>query len=153
VFESRLVGQLGYRVPGDLARMLGKGGGRCVDLGCGTGLFGKACGELGLEWGELLGCDLSGEMCALARETGLYVRERSSEGEGEGKARAHTIASLPFSQVREGGAGGRDGVPGGVGGRDSGRGGQRGHVSHCGGWVRRLGGGGGGAARTHANPR
>ncbi|GMI25902.1 hypothetical protein TeGR_g752 [Tetraparma gracilis] len=74
VFESRLVGQLGYRVPGDLARMLGKGGGRCVDLGCGTGLFGKACGELGLEWGELLGCDLSGEMCALARGTGLYGR-------------------------------------------------------------------------------
>lgn len=81
-FEKHLVGHLSYRgpelimaaldaLPDTPARFE-----TVLDLGCGTGLMGRA---LAGRVGQLAGVDLSPAMLALARRTGLYAR--LAEGE------------------------------------------------------------------------
>ena len=53
-----------------LQRLLGRGEGRCLDVGCGTGLATEAVVELG--W-SAVGVDLSEDMLATARRRGLEV--------------------------------------------------------------------------------
>ena len=53
-----------------LQRLLGRGEGRCLDVGCGTGLATEAVAELG--W-SAVGVDLSEDMLATARRRGLEV--------------------------------------------------------------------------------
>jgi len=76
-FEKALVGDLGYRTPGQLARMLAGAGPvrrlrRAIDLGCGTGLMGAALAEAGIASGRLDGVDLSPAMIEEARAKALY---------------------------------------------------------------------------------
>lgn len=76
-FERHLVGELGYCGPERMIAALDAlpGAARhfpsALDLGCGTGLMGRA---LERRTGCLAGCDLSPAMLALARRTGLYAR-------------------------------------------------------------------------------
>lgn len=78
-FESHLVDTLGYRIPGELIALLKpwlaargiEGKVDVIDLGCGTGLFGR---EIKPWARSLVGCDLSGAMVAQCRGTGLYDR-------------------------------------------------------------------------------
>jgi predicted TPR repeat methyltransferase len=78
-FEATLTEQLGYRVPwlaadaleahaGALNNLVGDV--RVADLGCGSGLVGKA---LRREAAELVGIDVSQNMVDLARATGRYT--------------------------------------------------------------------------------
>ena len=53
-----------------LQRLLGRGEGRCLDVGCGTGLATEAVAEIG--W-SAVGVDLSEDMLATARRRGLEV--------------------------------------------------------------------------------
>jgi SAM-dependent methyltransferase len=53
-----------------LQRLLGRGEGRCLDVGCGTGLATEAVAELG--W-SAVGVDLSKDMLEIARGCGLEV--------------------------------------------------------------------------------
>ena len=53
-----------------LERLLGRGQGRCLDVGCGTGLATEAVSELG--W-SAVGVDLSEDMLETARGRGLEV--------------------------------------------------------------------------------
>ena len=55
-----------------LARLLGRGRGRCLDLGCGTGLPTAAVAELG--W-AVVGVDVSSDLLEVARARGLDVLE------------------------------------------------------------------------------
>jgi SAM-dependent methyltransferase len=55
---------------GALERLLGPGNGRCLDLGCGTGIPTAAVGELG--W-NVLGVDVSNDLLDVARCSGLDV--------------------------------------------------------------------------------
>ena len=59
-----------------LARLLGPGDGRCLDLGCGTGLPTAAVAELG--W-SVVGVDVSSDLLGVARRRGLEVLEASAE--------------------------------------------------------------------------
>jgi ubiquinone/menaquinone biosynthesis C-methylase UbiE len=59
-----------------LARLLGPGNGRCLDLGCGTGLPTAAVAELG--W-AVVGVDVSSDLLEVARERGLEVLEVPAE--------------------------------------------------------------------------
>src|SRR4029450_3781490 len=59
-----------------LARLLGPGDGRCLDLGCGTGLARAAVAELG--W-SIVGVDVSSDLLGVARRRGLEVIEASAE--------------------------------------------------------------------------
>ena len=59
-----------------LERLLGRGEGRCLDLGCGTGLPTAAAAELG--W-AVVGVDVSGDLLGIARRRGLEVVEASAE--------------------------------------------------------------------------
>lgn len=66
----------GFRLPslaaGMLARHLGSvTPGPILDAGCGTGLVGETLAILG--YGPITGCDLSPEMIAAARRTGVYA--------------------------------------------------------------------------------
>ena len=66
----------GFRLPslaaGLLARHLGSSvSGPILDAGCGTGLVGETLAILG--YGPITGCDLSPEMIAAARRTGVYA--------------------------------------------------------------------------------
>ncbi|WP_393956579.1 class I SAM-dependent DNA methyltransferase [Methylorubrum sp. POS3] len=76
-FERHLVEELGYRGPQMMVDALDAGFAapqhfaRALDLGCGTGLMGRA---LAGRVGHLSGCDLSPAMLAQARRTGLYAR-------------------------------------------------------------------------------
>jgi predicted TPR repeat methyltransferase len=79
-FEKSLVGDLGYRGPAlllkavyDAKRVLGRPArfSRALDLGCGTGLAGRAFAPI---VGELVGFDLSAQMIERCRATGLYAR-------------------------------------------------------------------------------
>lgn len=81
-FESHLQGVLKYDVPRQLADMAhrqmatpGLPGTRhrLLDLGCGTGLMGKAAVACALA-GEMIGVDLSAKMLAKADASGLYQR-------------------------------------------------------------------------------
>jgi len=72
-FEQHLVGQLGYHVPEALAcrvRPILSPGCKVLDLGCGTGLVGKAIAGSGA---RLHGIDLSPRMLDYARQTGAYA--------------------------------------------------------------------------------
>jgi SAM-dependent methyltransferase len=55
-----------------LERLLGPGGGRCLDLGCGTGVSTAAVAELG--W-SVVGVDVSTDLLETARAAGLDVLE------------------------------------------------------------------------------
>ena len=73
-FETELVGDLGYIVPGLLERMIadalaGRRVARAVDLGCGTGLMGARIRSV---CDRLEGVDLSAGMLAEARRKNLY---------------------------------------------------------------------------------
>jgi SAM-dependent methyltransferase len=57
--------QLTATVTGTLARLLGSGAGRCLDLGCGSGSAVSALAGLG--W-RVVGVDLSGDQLRMARE-------------------------------------------------------------------------------------
>ena len=76
-FERHLVGELRYCGPERMVAALDALRGapqhfaNVLDLGCGTGLMGRA---LEGRTGRLAGCDLSPAMLALARRTGLYDR-------------------------------------------------------------------------------
>ena len=58
-----------------LMRLLGTGDGRCLDVGCGTGVATAVAAELG--W-SAVGVDVSTELLAVARERGLDVVEGSA---------------------------------------------------------------------------
>jgi SAM-dependent methyltransferase len=60
-----------------LRRLLGEGDGRCLDVGCGTGLATAAVSELG--W-SAVGVDLSDDMLEVARGRGLEVIQGSGDG-------------------------------------------------------------------------
>src|SRR3989441_8186661 len=60
-----------------LHRLLGTGDGRCLDVGCGTGLSTAAVAELG--W-SAVGVDLSEDMLEVARGRGLEVVQGSADG-------------------------------------------------------------------------
>jgi SAM-dependent methyltransferase len=60
-----------------LQRLLGGGEGRCLDVGCGTGLATAAVAELG--W-SAVGIDLSEDMLEVARGRGLEVVQGSADG-------------------------------------------------------------------------
>ena len=77
-FEASLVGNLGYRGPALLFKAVlaarvaaGKPAlfRRVIDLGCGTGLAGRA---FAAQADDMIGIDLSPRMAELARATGLY---------------------------------------------------------------------------------
>ncbi|WP_342150638.1 class I SAM-dependent DNA methyltransferase [Methylorubrum sp. SB2] len=76
-FERHLVDELGYRGPQMMVEALDALPDapphfpRALDLGCGTGLMGRA---LAGRVETLAGCDLSPAMLAQARRTGLYAR-------------------------------------------------------------------------------
>jgi len=59
-----------------LGRLLGPGPGRCLDLGCGTGLPTAAAAELG--W-SVVGIDVSSDLLDVARERGLDVLEAPAD--------------------------------------------------------------------------
>jgi predicted TPR repeat methyltransferase len=72
-FEQHLVGQLGYHVPEALAcrvRPILSPACKVLDLGCGTGLVGKAIAGNGA---RLHGIDLSPRMLDYARQSGAYA--------------------------------------------------------------------------------
>jgi SAM-dependent methyltransferase len=60
---------------GALMRLLGTGDGRCLDVGCGTGVATTVAAELG--W-SVVGVDVSAELLAVARERELDVVEGSA---------------------------------------------------------------------------
>lgn len=72
-FDRHLTQTLGYRAPAMIVEALGRLQAvpfpRALDLGCGTGLMGRA---LAGRVGRLAGVDLSPAMLAQARRTGLY---------------------------------------------------------------------------------
>ena len=77
-FERHLVEQLGYRAPDELLRALecvapGRRFNRALDLGCGTGLMGRA---LESRAAAIDGVDLSPAMVDAARGTGAYADVR-----------------------------------------------------------------------------
>ena len=59
-----------------LRRLLGPPGGRCLDVGCGTGVATAAVAELG--W-SAVGVDLSADMLEVARSRGLEVVQGSAD--------------------------------------------------------------------------
>ena len=60
-----------------LQRLLGTGDGRCLDVGCGTGVSTVPVAELG--W-SAVGVDLSEDMLEVARGRGLEVVQGSADG-------------------------------------------------------------------------
>jgi len=78
-------GAVWTRTAGELlARLLGNGPGRCLDLGCGTGVFVPLLAELG--W-TVVGVDLSADQLGVARERVADVAEALVEADA---------AALPF---------------------------------------------------------
>jgi SAM-dependent methyltransferase len=60
-----------------LARLLGPGEGRCLDLGCGTGLPTAAVAQLG--W-SVVGVDVSEDLLDVARARGVEVLQAPADG-------------------------------------------------------------------------
>lgn len=78
-FEQRVVGELGYRVPGllaDMARPCLGPAADVLDLGCGTGLAGEA---LRASSASLTGVDLSPRMLEVAAAKGCYTALHEAE--------------------------------------------------------------------------
>lgn len=80
-YESNMCDELAYRAPEHLAAAFGKWmkdakGLYAVDLGCGTGLFGR---KLRPHCQRLLGVDLSPAMLEKAGQTGVYDELESAE--------------------------------------------------------------------------
>jgi len=72
-FDRHLVTDLGYRIPEQLAGLIGPmlgRGARVLDLGCGTGLVGTALAGRGF---HIQGVDLSAGMLERAAQGGLYA--------------------------------------------------------------------------------
>lgn len=102
-FERHLVDELGYRGPQMMVDALDALSDapshfpRALDLGCGTGLMGRA---LAGRVDTLAGCDLSPAMLAQARRTGLYARLVEADlvaflaGEAPGSADLVTAADV-----------------------------------------------------------
>jgi SAM-dependent methyltransferase len=67
---------LGDEELGALRRLLGSGSGRCLDLGCGTGVPTTAVAELG--W-RVVGVDVSADLLGVAREAGLEVLQARAD--------------------------------------------------------------------------
>jgi SAM-dependent methyltransferase len=59
-----------------LRRLLGRGSGRCLDLGCGTGVPTEVVAELG--W-SVVGVDISADLLTIARGRGLEVVEAPAD--------------------------------------------------------------------------
>jgi SAM-dependent methyltransferase len=59
-----------------LRRLLGRGSGRCLDLGCGTGVPTEVVAELG--W-SVVGVDISADLLGIARGRGLEVVEAPAD--------------------------------------------------------------------------
>lgn len=76
VYDLEVLEEKGYRQPQRCANALKATGlrkdARILDVGCGTGLSGKALRDAG--YGNLDGCDLSPEMLQKARATNCYDR-------------------------------------------------------------------------------
>lgn len=76
VYDLEIGEEKGYRQPERCARSLAAAGletqAPVLDVGCGTGLSGKALAAAGYE--TLDGCDLSPEMLSKAQATGVYRR-------------------------------------------------------------------------------
>jgi SAM-dependent methyltransferase len=68
--------ELGEEELSALERLLGRGSGRCLDVGCGTGLPTAAAAELG--W-SMVGVDVSADLLAVARGRGLEVLEAAAD--------------------------------------------------------------------------
>jgi SAM-dependent methyltransferase len=66
---------LSYAESGALDRLLGSGDGRCLDLGCGTGLATVEVARLG--W-SVVGIDVSTDLLEVARARGLDVVEAAA---------------------------------------------------------------------------
>ena len=58
-----------------LGQLIGPGSGRCLDVGCGTGVAAEAVAALG--W-SVVGVDISGDLLAAARGRGLEVLQSSA---------------------------------------------------------------------------
>jgi predicted TPR repeat methyltransferase len=74
-FDQQLVSQLGYRLPRIVAERIkqryANKNFNVLDLGCGTGLFGRVLGKVE---GYFIGVDLSQKMLEKAAEVGVYDR-------------------------------------------------------------------------------
>ena len=78
-FERHLVQDLEYHVPEALARLVLpelKADACVVDLGCGTGLVGKALATAGV---KIVGVDLSARMLEIAARQGVYAKLEKGE--------------------------------------------------------------------------
>lgn len=78
-FESHLVHDLEYQVPEALAKLVRpelKANACVIDLGCGTGLVGKAIASAGA---RITGVDLSERMLEIAGRQGIYAKLQKGE--------------------------------------------------------------------------
>lgn len=78
-FERHLVQELEYQVPAALAEMVRpelKAHACVIDLGCGTGLVGKALAASGA---QIVGIDLSARMLEIAARQGVYAKLEKGE--------------------------------------------------------------------------
>ncbi len=80
-FESHLVDTLGYQIPAELMTLLQpwlatRDPVDVIDLGCGTGLFGKAIRSRAR---SIIGADLAAAMVERCRESGAYQRVVQAE--------------------------------------------------------------------------
>jgi predicted TPR repeat methyltransferase len=78
-FESHLVHELEYQVPEALAKLVRpelEANACVIDLGCGTGLVGKALASAGT---QITGVDLSARMLEIAERQGTYAKLEKGE--------------------------------------------------------------------------